>query len=164
MVPVYNCRGMGIWAITSLSRDGEIQTGIVSRFGYRTIRGSSGRGGMKAALIAAKKLQEGGILSITPDGPKGPYHEIHDGIVFLAERAGCPIIPVGVASNPKRIMGAWDCYMVPKLFSKCVIVFGKPIDLATLESSSGEADAKRVIKEALNACERQAEEMVGDVR
>ena len=35
LMPVHYCRGMGIWAITSLSRDGELQTSIVSRFGYR---------------------------------------------------------------------------------------------------------------------------------
>ena len=49
MLPLFYCRNMGIQAIISLSRDGEIQARIFRRFGFEVIRGSSGRGGMKAA-------------------------------------------------------------------------------------------------------------------
>lgn len=157
LMPIFFCRGMGILAITSLSQDGEIQTGIVSRLGYSIIRGSSGRGGMKAALIASKKLKAGGILSITPDGPKGPHHEVHDGIVFLAERAGCPIIPLGVGVDRKILMNAWDKYLIPMPFSKCAIVFGEPFRITQVQENE---DAKHLIRCALDACEKEAEMLV----
>lgn len=162
MLPVYYCRGLGVWAITSLSRDGEIQTGVVSRFGYRIIRGSSGRGGMKAALIASKKLQEGGVLSITPDGPGGPPNEVQDGTIFLAERAGCAIIPVGVgASRFKVIPRTWDSYTVPLPFSRVVIYFGSPIMLSEIGE---QGDAKSIVKAAIDECQLKAEELVKEGR
>jgi len=161
LIPVYYCRKLGVWAITSLSRDGEIQTGIVRRFGFKAIRGSSGRGGMKAALIASKKLQEGAVLAVTPDGPTGPANEVQDGIIFLANLAKCPIIPVGVAASPRRVVtGTWDSYMLPKLFSRAIIVFGNPIDVAEMESNGQGLEAKEYIKSAIDECQRRAEELV----
>lgn len=152
MLPVHHCRGMGIWAITSLSRDGEYQTRIVSRFGYQIIRGSSRGGGMKAALTACKKLREGGILAITPDGPLGPPNEVQDGTVFLAQHAECPIIPIGVGVRRRKILPVWDSYAVPKPFSKCSVVFGEPIDVpADMEAAKG------IVQQALDRVQHEAE-------
>ena len=157
LLPIHYCRGMGIWAITSLSRDGEIQTRTVSRFGYRIIRGSTGRGAIKAALTACKKLEEGGILAITPDGPKGPANEVQQGIVFMAKRVGCPIIPIGVGARPRKLMHAWDSYALPAPFARCALVFGDPIYLT---DSDSEEPAAADIKTAINDVQRQAQLMV----
>ena len=157
LMPVHYCRGMGIWAITSLSRDGELQTNIVSRFGYRTIRGSTGRGAIKAALGACKRLEEGGILAITPDGPKGPQHEVQPGIIFMAQRAGCPIIPIGVGARPRRLMKAWDEYLLPLPFSKCALVFGEPLTIGKDEPLEPYQES---LKEALGEVQTQAQLMV----
>src|SRR5690349_9205580 len=46
-------RGRGYWALISYSRDGEVQNNIFRRFGFQTIRGSTGRGGARAALQLA---------------------------------------------------------------------------------------------------------------
>ena len=157
LMPVHYCRGMGIWAITSLSRDGELQTNIVSRFGYRTIRGSTGRGAIKAALAACKRLEEGGILAITPDGPKGPQHEVQPGIIFMAQRAGCPIIPIGVGARPRRLMKAWDEYLLPLPFAKCALVFGEPL---TIDKDEPIEPYQESLKEALGEVQTQAQLMV----
>lgn len=157
LMPVHYCRGMGIWAITSLSRDGELQTNIVSRFGYRTIRGSTGRGAIKAALAACKRLQEGGILAITPDGPKGPQHEVQPGIIFMAQRVGCPIIPIGVGARPRRLMKAWDEYLLPLPFAKCALVFGEPL---TIDKDEPIEPYQESLKEALGEVQTQAQLMV----
>lgn len=156
LLPVYYCRGMGVWAITSTSRDGEIQTRVVSRFGYQIIRGSTYRGAIRAALIAAKRLRQGGILAITPDGPRGPYHEVQEGTVFLARRADCPIIPVGVGVRPRMILQAWDKYAFPMPFAKVALIFGEPIRV----SEDSDPAPSEIIKNALNDLERQAQAMV----
>lgn len=157
MLPIYYCRGLGFWAITSLSRDGELQTRTISRFGYQIIRGSTGRGGVKAALTACKRLQEGGVLAITPDGPKGPAFQVQEGTIFLAQHAGCDIIPVGVGLTRRRLMRAWDKYAVPLPFGRCGLVFGEPISLQ--EAVDGLSPEER-IRLALDAVQRQAQEMV----
>jgi lysophospholipid acyltransferase (LPLAT)-like uncharacterized protein len=150
---------MGIWAITSLSDDGELQTRIVSRFGYRIIRGSTGRGGMRAALTAVKRLQEGGILAITPDGPKGPANVVQDGTVFLAKRAKCPIVPLGVGISRRRLMNAWDKYALPALFTKCAIIFGEPMYLSGDEENA-ETQPAELIKCELDRLQKEAQLMV----
>ena len=155
LLPIYYCRGMGIWAITSLSRDGEIQTRTVSRLGYRIIRGSTGRGAIKAALSACRKLVEGGILALTPDGPKGPPNEVQQGIVFMAQQAGCPIIPIGVDARPRKLMNAWDSYLLPAPFAKCALVFGDPIYI-----EPGDESPEDRIKTALNDVQKQAQKIV----
>ena len=155
LLPVYYCRGMGIWAITSLSKDGEYQTRIVSRFGYRIIRGSSRGGGIKAALTACKKLREGGILAITPDGPLGPPNEVQEGIVFLAEHAECPIIPIGAGARPRKILPVWDSYALPMPFAKCSLIFGAPISVS--DDPDAGVRAKDAIKSALDDLQREAQ-------
>lgn len=159
LLPIYYCRGMGIWAITSLSRDGEVQTRTVGRFGYRTIRGSTGRGAIKAALAACKKLEEGEVLAITPDGPKGPHREVQQGIVFMARRVNCPIIPIGVDARPRKLLPAWDEYLIPAPFAKVSLVFGEPISF-----SEDEPEPERRLKEALDSVQTQAEQQLNEGR
>lgn len=154
MLPICYCRGLGIWAITSLSKDGEIQTRIVNRFGYQIIRGSTGRGAIKAALIAAKKLEAGGVLAITPDGPKGPPNEVQEGTIFLAQKANCPIIPIGVGISPRKIIPVWDSYAFPMPFAKCAIIFGDPIYLTDADPNPSHAE---IIKNALNDVQSRAQ-------
>jgi hypothetical protein len=146
---------MGIWAITSLSKDGEYQTRIVSRFGYRIIRGSSRGGGIKAALAACKKLREGGILAITPDGPLGPPNEVQEGIVFLAQHAPCPIIPIGVGVRPRKILPVWDSYALPMPFARCALVFGEPIYIP--DGAEHMTAARETIRSAVDDVQRQAQ-------
>lgn len=161
MLPVYYCRGMGIQAIISLSRDGEFLARVFSRLGFAVIRGSSGRGGIKAALTAAKRLEEGGILAITPDGPKGPPKQVQEGTVFLARRAGVPVVPIGVGARPRKLLPTWDSYALPAPFCKCALVFGEPIYLSKDRFDHG-LPPEIVLKNALDEVQRQAQLLVGE--
>jgi lysophospholipid acyltransferase (LPLAT)-like uncharacterized protein len=124
LLPIFYCRNMGFWAIISLSRDGEMQNRVVSRYGYRTIRGSSGKQGARAFLESVRRLQEGGVLSITPDGPKGPDREVQIGTVMIAQKSRCPVLPIGASCRPRKLLGSWDSYMLPRPFGRAAIVFG----------------------------------------
>ncbi|MER3466435.1 MAG: hypothetical protein C4340_04725, partial [Armatimonadota bacterium] len=73
----------GWWALVSHSRDGEMQNGIFQRFGFRTIRGSTKRGGARAAVQCVRLLKEGETFVFTPDGPRGPSREVQQGILWL---------------------------------------------------------------------------------
>lgn len=159
MLPVFYCRNMGIQAIISLSRDGELQSRIFDRFGFAVIRGSSGRGGMRAALTAIKRLQEGGILALTPDGPKGPAREVQDGTVFMAKKAAVPIIPIGVGISRRKLMPTWDSYALPKPFCKCGLIFGEPL---MLPADADDIQLKEMLKDVLDNIEREAQALVGE--
>ena len=159
MLPVYYCRNMGIQAIISLSRDGELQSRIFERFGFAVIRGSTGRGGVKAAMTAVKRLQEGGMLAITPDGPLGPANQVQDGTIFMAKKAGVPLIPVGVGISRRKLMPTWDSYALPRPFCRCGLVFGEPL---TLPTGVDDAELKEMLKSALDSTEREARALVGE--
>jgi lysophospholipid acyltransferase (LPLAT)-like uncharacterized protein len=161
MVPANYFRGRGYWALISLSRDGDIQNRIFKLFGFHTIRGSTGRGGVKAVLQMAKKVREGGILSYAPDGPRGPSHKVQEGTIFLAERCGCPVIPLGFSANPRILLKSWDSYLIPKFFAKGAMVLGDPIFVPPNMTDEQKQEIALKIEEAINQAEEEAERMVG---
>ena len=64
-------RGSQVHILISQHRDGELIHRIVTRFGFRSVRGSTTRGG-PAALRQLIRLGRSGVdLVVTPDGPKG---------------------------------------------------------------------------------------------
>ncbi len=145
----------------SLSRDGDVQNHIFQRFGYQTIRGSTGRGGVRAVLQLARKIKEGGVLAFTPDGPRGPTHKVQQGTIFLAQKSGRPILPLGISAKPRQLLGTWDSYMIPMPFSRSSFVFGEPILAPANTTEEEAAEFARRVEIAINRCEKRAEEMLG---
>lgn len=164
LIPANVFRGRGYWALISLSNDGEIQNRIFRRFGFQTIRGSTGRGGVRAALQLAKKIQEGGVLAFTPDGPRGPSHKVQQGTIFLAQRSGCPIIPLGISASSRWLLTkSWDSYMIPRPFARAAFVVGEPLFVPADLDEEGKERAAEALERAINACEHEAEVMMGHV-
>ncbi len=161
LIPANVFKGRGFWALISLSKDGEAQNYVFRRYGYQTIRGSTGRGGVKAALMLAKKVNEGGVLAFTPDGPRGPTHKVQEGTIFFAQRSGRPIIPLGLSANPRKLLKSWDSYMIPRPFAKAAFVVGDPIFVSPTATDEEKTAIAIQLEAALNACEREAENMVG---
>jgi lysophospholipid acyltransferase (LPLAT)-like uncharacterized protein len=120
--------GRRLTVMMSMSRDGQITTGLAKRFGIQAARGSSSREGMKAFMTLARKLKtEGGDVAITPDGPRGPIYSMHSGILQLAEAGGVPITPVTCHYENKWELASWDRFQIPKPFTKCRLVVGEPV-------------------------------------
>lgn len=120
-------RNRGMSTIISHSRDGEMQNYVFQRFGFQTIRGSSSKGGIKAAVESIRVLRKGGTMAFTPDGPRGPSGVVQDGIMVMAQKSGVPIIPGAFSAERRWLLSTWDRYMVPKPFSRLVLLFGDPI-------------------------------------
>lgn len=152
---------LGYWALISLSRDGEIQDGIFKRFGFQTIRGSTGRGGARATLQLTKKIQEGEVLVFTPDGPRGPTQKVQQGTIFFAQRTGRPILPIGTSASPRKLISTWDSYMIPAPFARVAFVVGDPIFVpADLDDAGKQAVAEQV-EAAINEVQARAEMITG---
>jgi lipopolysaccharide heptosyltransferase II len=129
-LPCYWHRGQGAVIMTSLSKDGEIQTGILNSLGYRTVRGSSSRGGERALVEMIRYVKKGASAAFAVDGPKGPLYEVKPGAVYLALKAGVPLIPVASCSKKKFVFEkAWDKYEFPVPFSKAAVIYGKPLSV-----------------------------------
>jgi len=95
-------RGAQGHVLISQHRDGELIHRIVSRFGFRSVRGSTTRGGA-AALRQLIELGRSGVdLVVTPDGPKGPRQVAQIGVIHLAKATGLPIVPLTFSCSKKK--------------------------------------------------------------
>lgn len=88
--------------LISLHHDGELISRTISHFGLKSIRGSTTRGGSRAALQMIRMSKENLDLVITPDGPRGPGFKVHRGIVEIARKTGLPIFPVTFSASKKK--------------------------------------------------------------
>jgi lysophospholipid acyltransferase (LPLAT)-like uncharacterized protein len=127
----------------SQSRDGEMVARVVDILGWRSVRGSSTRGGVPA-LKQLKDLAHAGYkIGHIVDGPKGPFGYVKPGLLRIAQVAGKPVVPTITSAQKKWVFNSWDRFMVPKPFSRVIIRFGKAIDVPA--ALGGEAfEQKRV--------------------
>ena len=121
---VYFHRNRGGAIMSSRSRDGEMITALLRRFGYYTPRGSSGKKkgghlGLKALVDHVNRGNPGGIAV---DAPKGPPHVSKRGIVLAAAKTGAPLLPQVWYARPNFRFKSWDGTIVPKPFSEIVMI------------------------------------------
>ncbi len=110
-------------ALASASKDGEIISAFLERFGIRAIRGSSSRGGGRALIEMKRAIEAGYIMAITPDGPRGPRYSISPGVIKLAQITEGLILPIHVTYSSYWQLKTWDGFMIPKPFSRIHITF-----------------------------------------
>lgn len=160
-IPANYFRNRGIWALFSLSNDGELQSRIFSQLGFRVIRGSTGRGGERAAIEAIRVLRQGDWLALTPDGPRGPSHVAQGGVLLMAKKSGAAMVPLGTSARPRWLANAWDRYLIPRPFGRALLVIGAPIWISKDASEEEVAEAGRRLTLALNRLENEAERHFG---
>jgi len=131
----YSYRGERIALVISQHRDGEYITRTMQglrragggEFEVSTVRGSSTRGGAAAMRGAVRKLRGGWDLGITPDGPRGPRHEVQPGVIEIARLSGATVVPVTFAAHPAWEMNSWDRFLVPRPLSRGLFLYGEPM-------------------------------------
>ncbi len=122
----YSYHGKRIHILISQHGDGEIVSRAMRYFGFSSVRGSTTRGGFRAfrELI---KLSRNSDIAMTPDGPKGPVYRVQMGIIELARLTSLPIIPVTFSASSRKTLKSWDQFLIPRLFSKGVFIWGEPL-------------------------------------
>jgi lysophospholipid acyltransferase (LPLAT)-like uncharacterized protein len=150
-------RKTGIVIPASESRDGDIQAGILKRFGFDVVRGSSKRKGERALLGLVDGLRKGKNIALAVDGPRGPLYEVKQGVTYLAGKLGKPIVPVITSARRYWILEKiWDKYLLPRPFTTGVVIYGEPITVDGI--IEGELEAKRKeLEAALNGLMTRAD-------
>jgi lysophospholipid acyltransferase (LPLAT)-like uncharacterized protein len=150
-------RNTGIVIPASESRDGEIQAGILKWFGFDVVRGSSKRKGDRALLGLVDRLRKGKDLALAVDGPRGPIYEAKQGVTYMAGKLNKQIVPVSTSAKSYWILDKiWDKYLLPKPFTRGIILYGEPI----IVNGIGEEELENKRKEleaALNRLMAQAD-------
>jgi lysophospholipid acyltransferase (LPLAT)-like uncharacterized protein len=123
--------GRQIRALASRSKDGELVSRLVQRFGIEPTRGSSSRGGLAGFRALLSSLEEGHDVLVVPDGPRGPREEVKRGVAALARLSGAPVVPVAVGASPEWCLPSWDRFRIPRPFARCVVRIGEPVHPGT---------------------------------
>jgi len=137
LLMVQGYRGPGAKILISASKDGELIARTMQCFGQGAVRGSSTRGGRSAFKAMMALAEEPFDLVITPDGPKGPRHQIKPGVVQLARLTGRAVIPMAFICSRGYRFPSWDRFLLPYPFSRGVYAFGEPIDYQKGEDAEG---------------------------
>jgi lysophospholipid acyltransferase (LPLAT)-like uncharacterized protein len=151
LLPLYHYGRSDIWVLISQHADGQLITDVCRHLRFRTVEGSTTRGGVQA-VRRMLRLSARGHLAITPDGPRGPRRQVQPGLIYLASRTGLPIIPIGIGYDRPWRMKSWDRFALPRPFSRGYCVTAEPI---VVPADSG--------KEKLEAYRRRVEEVMQDV-
>ena len=150
-------RHEAITTMASRSKDGEVIARWLEANGYRVVRGSSSRGGGQALREMVRAVRAGGHAALTVDGPRGPARVVQPGILQLARLTGGWILPITSSSARPRFLRSWDRYLLPRPFSRNVVVYGEPFPV---DSGLTDEEASQRIAEALDAATGEADALM----
>lgn len=143
--------GKNIGVLASPSRDGEIPSRIIQKWGLKVIRGSSSKTGAQALRDLCRSVLDENISpGITPDGPRGPIYEAKPGALMLAQHTGSPIVPIKIAASRYWHLRSWDKFMIPKPFSRIDIHIGETIFIDRKLPLSELSNQQEKLTKALN--------------
>lgn len=156
--------------LVSPSADGEFIARALDMSGFPAIRVSSAKKGDAAkarqAVAAIREattwVKEGGVLVVTPDGPRGPNEVVAAGALQIARRSGQPVFLMGIAANPAwQVASTWDKVMFAAPFGRGAVVWEGPLHVP---ADADDAAIAALIKDwsaRLSDATRRAEALVG---
>jgi len=154
---VLHYRNLGVNVLVSSSTDGEMIAEAARRLGFRTVRGSSTRGGTGALLGLMEKLRRGEDVAITPDGPRGPRHRVKHGAIYLAQKTGRPIVPAAIGISSSWELPSWDRFRIPKPLARGYAMFAQPIRVPSNLDDREFLSLRGRLSRALDDLERRAD-------
>ena len=113
--------------------DGELISRTIRYFGLGTLAGSSNKSAARVLIQAIKTIKEGYDIGITPDGPKGPRHEVADGIIIMAQKTQAKIVLVEIKPTKFWALNSWDKFIIPKPFGTINFYSTSELDISGLE-------------------------------
>lgn len=138
--------------LISQSREGAIVAETARGVGVEPVRGSAAKGGrlkggVEAMRAMARHIEDGGIICITPDGPRGPRMRVKSGAVHLAKIAGAPLMVFTWSTSRRKVFNSWDRFMLPLPFGRGVLMWSDPIAPPAPDADEAEIEAVRAALE-----------------
>jgi len=144
--------------LISNSIDGEIVSRINEKWGFKSIRGSSGKkGAVESTMQMISRLKSGESVVVMVDGPHGPLHKVKNGAIKLAQKTGVPIVPATWFSPEKTFISfpSWDKIKLPVGNCHILSIYGTPVYISQ-DAGEDEITAKKEeIKKQLESLDEQ---------
>jgi len=157
----YFFRHRGVMPLISPSKDGEIAARIMSRWGYKILRGSGSHAVIKAWSEMNTELKNGGELIIVPDGPRGPNREMKLGGIKLAQESGAVLIPFTFSTSKKKFLKSWDKFLMFLPFSRVVAIYGEHFTVPRDLKEDEQEALRRKIESYLVELDEKADKFFG---
>ena len=157
----YFFRHRGVMPLISPSKDGEIAARIMSRWGYKILRGSGSHAVIKAWSEMIAELKDGGELIIVPDGPRGPNREMKLGGIKLAQESGAVLIPFTFSTSKKKFLKSWDKFLMFLPFSRVVAIYGEHFTVPRDLKEDEQEALRRKIESYLVELDEKADKFFG---
>ncbi len=159
----YRFRGNNAAVMISRSFDGEYIARILSRLGFRPVRGSSSRGAVGALIGMRQELELGHLAAFTIDGPRGPIYVAKPGPILLAKKTGHSVNCLYIAVQRAWILNSWDRMIIPKPFSRACAYFSSPIHVPADATDEQMSALHQQMQETLERCRVEAEGTLGKI-
>jgi len=143
-----------IYALASPHIDGKIISKIIKLNNQNSIEGSSNKNSLQAIKQIINKIQHGAKIVLTPDGPKGPVHKNSSIVTKIANNYNKKVIPVSCHASSYFELKSWDKMIIPKPFSKIVVLIDEPIILEKNEISN-----RQLLEDSLNTLNQKAKKL-----
>lgn len=122
-----------IVAVVSQSGDGAILADALETLGFSLIRGSSSTDGDMVKQRMVTHVEQGDVVVLTPDGPRGPHHQFKYGSVRLASYHSIPLLFATIRYERSWKLASWDSFEIPKPFSTVTVTLHIP-EIPSFES------------------------------
>jgi len=119
--------------------DGKLIAKTIKYFGLDTLAGSTDKNPARVLIQAIKTIKEGYDIGITPDGPKGPRHEVANGLVVMAQKTEAKIVVVRIKPTSFWQLNSWDKFIIPKPFGKLDFYSTQELDIMGMELEDAKA-------------------------
>lgn len=157
VIPTFAGKHRCTTALTSQHADGSFVAEVLKLNRISSIRGSTNRistGAIRDLISQAETMH----VVITPDGPRGPSRRMSIGIAFIASKTGRAIVPTAYAcSRCWKWKGSWSGLIIPKPFSKVVLLAGTPIYVAADSTTAQLRNQVANIQAAMDQLKKAAE-------
>lgn len=152
--------------LISQSREGGVVAHASRTVGAEVIRGSAAKrvrrkrdgvvsertqskGGPGAMRAMARHIEDGGIIAMTPDGPRGPRMRARLGPIQIAKLAQAPMLALAWSTSRRKVFeNSWDKFILPLPFGRGALVWGNPIAPPAPDASDADIEAVRLQLEA----------------
>jgi lysophospholipid acyltransferase (LPLAT)-like uncharacterized protein len=153
--------------LISQSREGGIVAHTSRTVGAEVIRGSAAKrgqqkGGVEAMRAMARHIEGGGVIAMTPDGPRGPRMHVKRGPIQLAKLAGAPLMGVTWSTSNRIVFDSWDRFILPLPFGRGALIWTDPIAPPAKDASDTEFEAVRLkLENEMNRIAAEADRIAG---